>query len=112
MQTMWTILKRTVFWSYERGTWQYDLAVVAILVFVLLTPRRWFHDQPKPGPALASEAAMLITDDGVTKKYWIQPGALERGLSELRGRGLTVIQIESRTDAQGAVTGYQVQVKR
>ena len=25
---------RTVFWSYERGTWQYDLIVLAILAFI------------------------------------------------------------------------------
>jgi hypothetical protein len=38
---------RTVFWSYERGSWPYDLMVLAIIVFVLVTPRKWFHDQPR-----------------------------------------------------------------
>jgi hypothetical protein len=37
---------RTVFWSYERGTWQYDLIVLAILAFIFLTPRAWFRDRP------------------------------------------------------------------
>jgi len=39
-------LVRTVFWSYERGTWQYDLIVLAILAFIFLTPRAWFRDRP------------------------------------------------------------------
>jgi hypothetical protein len=112
MRTLWTILKRTVFWSYERGTWQFDLAVVAILVFVLLTPRRWFNDQPKPRPSSASDAPTLLVDDGATQKYWIQPGALERGVAQLHERGLTVVKIEPTADARGAVTGYQVHVKR
>jgi hypothetical protein len=36
----------TVFWSFERGTWPYDLMVIAILAFVFLTPRAWFQDRP------------------------------------------------------------------
>jgi hypothetical protein len=40
------IVVRSVFWAYERGSWQYDLIVLAILAFVLLTPRTWFNDRP------------------------------------------------------------------
>jgi len=39
-------VSRIFFWSYERGSWQYDLAVIAILVFVLLTPGRCFTINP------------------------------------------------------------------
>ena len=51
MRTIWRIFLRTVFWSFERGTWPYDIAVAVIVVFVLLSPRSWFHDQPPLGPA-------------------------------------------------------------
>lgn len=37
---------RTIFWAYERGTWQYDLMVLAILAFIFLSPRAWFQDRP------------------------------------------------------------------
>ena len=40
------IFVRSIFWSYERGTWQYDLIVLAILGFTFLTPRSWFNDRP------------------------------------------------------------------
>jgi hypothetical protein len=39
-------IRRTVFWSYERGTWQYDLIVLAILAFIFLSPHSWFNDRP------------------------------------------------------------------
>jgi hypothetical protein len=39
-------LARIFFWAYERGTWQYDLIVIAILAFIFLTPRSWFEDRP------------------------------------------------------------------
>jgi hypothetical protein len=40
------VVSRAVFWSYERGSWQYDIICGAILAFVVLTPRSWFHDRP------------------------------------------------------------------
>ena len=46
MRTVWRGLVRVVFWSYERGTWPYDLAVAVIVLFVLLSPRSWFDDRP------------------------------------------------------------------
>ena len=42
-------IKRTVFWAFERGTWQYDLMVLAILAFIFLSPRSWFDDRPTLG---------------------------------------------------------------
>jgi len=39
-------LARAAFWSYERGSWQYDLIVLAILAFIFLSPRSWFQDRP------------------------------------------------------------------
>ena len=41
------VTKRAIFWSYERGSWQYDIIVVLILAFIFLTPARWFHDRPR-----------------------------------------------------------------
>jgi len=47
---VWEKLKRgfvrAVFWSYERGSWQYDVIVLAILAFIFLIPRSWFQDRP------------------------------------------------------------------
>lgn len=40
------VISRSVFWAYERGTWQYDLIVIAILAFIFLSPRWWFNDRP------------------------------------------------------------------
>jgi hypothetical protein len=71
MRTIWRIFVRTVFWSFERGTWPYDLAVAVIVIFVLLSPRSWFHDQPPLGPG--PDAAMVQLRDadvsGGTRTY-------------------------------------------
>lgn len=39
--------RRLVFWDFPRASWQYDVVVALILLFVFATPREWFHDQPK-----------------------------------------------------------------
>jgi hypothetical protein len=40
------VVTRSIFWSYNRGSWQYDLIVIAILAFIFLSPRSWFNDRP------------------------------------------------------------------
>ncbi|MPY86701.1 MAG: hypothetical protein GEU99_02120 [Luteitalea sp.] len=46
-------LWRTLYWTYERATWQYDLMVIAILAFVWLTPPDWLGDPMARGTGLA-----------------------------------------------------------
>lgn len=43
------ILWNAFYWTYERATWQYDLMVLAILAFVLLTPPDWLNDPTASG---------------------------------------------------------------
>ncbi len=41
-------LKNVLLWSYERGTWQYDVLCLLILAFIFLTPSSWFN-RPSAG---------------------------------------------------------------
>ena len=47
-------LGSVVLWSYDRGTFPYDIMCAAILLFVFLAPGSLFHDQPAPTPAPAA----------------------------------------------------------
>jgi CDP-diacylglycerol--glycerol-3-phosphate 3-phosphatidyltransferase len=38
------IIWRGLFWTYERGSWQYDVMVILILAFIWLTSPRWLAD--------------------------------------------------------------------
>ena len=72
------ILARTFFWSYERGTWQYDVAVILILIFVLLTPHTWFRDQPQVGMPVDQQQVQLLlfSDDGHRQEYRVDARVL------------------------------------
>jgi hypothetical protein len=50
MKAFLSILKKIILWSYQRGSWQYDLLCILILVFIFLTPSEWFNPEPEPPP--------------------------------------------------------------
>ncbi len=63
-------LSRTIFWSYERGSWPYDVMVLTIIAFVLLTPRSWFHDRPQLADFGTSGVQLLSQDsEGKSRTY-------------------------------------------
>ena len=128
MGSLGRILSRTFFWSYERGTWQYDLAVILILIFVLLTPRSWFNDQPQVGIPAAPEHVELVSDQGHRQIYRVDArvlappeqtpalqndlhNALKKALPELRNGRFSITKIEPVRDEQGTVGAYEVEIR-
>src|SRR3984893_213901 len=125
------ILSRTFFWSYERGTWQYDVAVALVLVFVLLTPRGWFRDQPQVGLPAASDQVPLVLfsayghrqESRVDARVLAPPEqtpalqnelhqALQRALPDLHNGRFSIAKIEAIRDEQGTVIAYEVEIRR
>ena len=125
------LIARTFFWSYERGTWQYDVAVVLILIFVLLTPRVWFRDQPQVGmPANPEQVQLvLVSDGGHRQEYRVDARilappeqtpalqnelhqALQRALPDLRNGHFSITKIEAVRNENGTVIAYQVEIRR
>jgi hypothetical protein len=82
-------LKRFILWDYPRAGWQYDVMVGIILVFIFLTPREWFRDQPK-----ASDVVMVPADHG--SAFFIEPAALD-GTAEAQLSGKAADLIRART---------------
>jgi hypothetical protein len=127
MASLGRILSRTFFWSYERGTWQYDVAVVLILVFALLTPRSWFHDQPESGSPAGPGQVLLVAKEGNRQTYRVDSrilapptklalqndlhNALKEALPELNNGNFSISKIEPVRDEQGSVIAYQVEIK-
>ena len=123
------IFSRIFFWSYERGTWQYDVAVVAIVLFVLMTPPRWFHDQPEVGLPAAPGQFQLVSDGGNAQIYRVDArvlappiktpalendlhNMLQKSLPDLRSGRFAIAKIEAERDAQGTVIAYKVEIRR
>lgn len=123
---------RVIFWSYERGTWPYDVAVVVIVLFVLLTPRKLFHDQPQTGVQAGTSVQLLSEDAGSrTRTYRLDATALPpdkravkatpelerethdaigRSVDDLKGRTFHVLRIVPAFSSDGSVIYYDVTV--
>jgi hypothetical protein len=132
MRSLWRGIVNTIFWSYERGSWPYDLMVILIVIFVLLTPRAWFRDQPQP-VAVASSSITLLSDDALnqTKTYRISSSVfamekrtakptpelerethdlLGRNVSDLKDQTFQIVRIDPVRSDAGPVLFYDVTV--
>ena len=133
MNRIWRGIGRAVFWSYERGSWPYDVMVAVIVLFVLVTPRAWFHDQPQAGRPVTANVHMIAEDAAKrTRKYRLEAVALApdkrvgkptpelerethdvlgRTVGDLRGQSFEVVQIEPVLANEGSVQAYYVTVR-
>jgi hypothetical protein len=114
---LWGWLRPVLFWSYRRGSWQYDLIVVAILAFIFLTPRSLFNDQPRLPKVREVQA---LDDELRTQVFLVESAAVgDKAGDEITvavqdllrrriGRDLKVVETRPSTDAGGEVTGYLV----
>ncbi len=89
-------LKRFILWDYPRACWQYDLMVAIILVFIFLTPREWFRDQPR-----ASSIVMIPSEHG--SAFWIEPELLD-GVADFDRSARASGMIKQRTGAAHSIT--------
>jgi hypothetical protein len=125
-----SILSRIIFWSYERGTLPYDIAVAAIVVFVLLTPRGWFHDRPQMEPTKQEARAVLVADDekAGTQTFQVDPrllasplpktelehllhDAIRKNVPDLKGRQFTIVKTQAVLANDGTVVYFVVSIK-
>jgi hypothetical protein len=130
MRAFWRALGRIVFWSYERMTWQYDVMVALILAFLFLTPRHWFHDQPRP---VASVQLVSQNAASHTTTYRLGAGALvydrraahgtpeierrahdvlSNSVKDLKGTSFQVVRVDPKLATDGSVAYYDVTVQR
>jgi len=132
MRTLWRGIVRTVFWSYDRGSWPYDLMVVTIVLFVLLTPRSWFRDQPQTN-SLVSPGVQFLSEDAAQRTTSFRldasllapdkrtPSAtpelerethdiLSRNVDSLKGQTFQVVRIDPVLGDDGKVLNYDVTI--
>ncbi|OFW26719.1 MAG: hypothetical protein A3J28_10175 [Acidobacteria bacterium RIFCSPLOWO2_12_FULL_60_22] len=112
---------RGLFWTYERGTWQYDIMVALILLFIFLTPRGWFQD--KPVSPLPAADIVLLLNDPAQKVYQLRatllnakpPETVERSAQRVleihTGKSIAIVRVEPAKDSRGQVVSYAVWVR-
>jgi hypothetical protein len=91
-------LKKTLFWSYDRGSWQYDVMCVVILAFIFLAPNSLFSQRPHPQPLVVKRVEL----------GQIAPANLERELTvrleQKYGHAAKINRIETAEDSSGEIS--------
>ena len=88
MNLLLATLKKILFWSYDRGTWQYDILCVLILAFIFLSPNGLFKIK---NSKLASDT--VVSDTRSAQSDRTQPDWAPLDRSDL--------QIQSSADRTG-----------
>jgi hypothetical protein len=120
---VWRTIKSFIFWSYERGTVQYDVMVTLILLFVFFSPRLIdFNDRPvehNPG----STGVVVYPDGQGGLIYQVEAkavpasddasirAALLRVIEPISG-SVSISRYETTKDPRGRLIAYKVWVTR
>jgi hypothetical protein len=102
-----------VFWDFPRASWQYDVVVGLILIFIFVTPREWFHDQPKASSVIlmsslhGSNRVFIATDllaNVPDRERAVQAEKLIHGRT---GKSWHVVRVEPiRDEAEQEIKGF------
>jgi hypothetical protein len=115
------ILRSYFFWTYERGSFHYDVMVTLILAFIFLTPRVWnYGDRPQdeklapgsvlvktptPGDFVYEIPAAQIHGDGTLDAL------LQQDVVSISGP-VVIDRYEAVKEPHGKITFYRVWAHR
>jgi hypothetical protein len=123
MTGIWRTIRDYLFWSYERGTIQYDVMVTLILLFVFLSPRL-INFKDKPVERNPQSTGVVVTSDGQNGLvYQIEgravPSKDDAGIrAELRSiiepvsGEVSISKYEVVRDHSGHILSFKVWVRR
>ena len=123
MSAILRTIRNYVFWSYERGTFHYDIIVVLIVLFVLFSPRVINYND-KPVERVPHQTGVIVAPDGAGGFIYQVPAAavpgsspedvqtaLLRVIEPIAGE-VTIDRYEAVRDRAGKVESYKVWVRR
>ena len=121
---MMRLLQNYIFWSYERGSIQYDVMVTAIILFVVIGPRFIdFKDKPTKSVLLRS-SEVLVKSNGLSLVYEVRADELKDATTDEQRRAellrviapisgeVTLESYRAVVDTRGNIVAYDATVRR
>jgi hypothetical protein len=114
-------LKGYLFWTYDRGSFHYDVMVTLILAFIFIAPR-FIDFKDHPGEQLWHQSKPVVIAEG--KMYQVDASTVDaqdegmvranflRVIRPIAGAAVTVDRVEPVRDASGRITAYRAWVKK
>jgi hypothetical protein len=116
MSRVWRTIKGYLFWTYERGSFHYDVMVTLILAFIFITPY-YVNFKDKPTAHATHPKQIIVNADGqngfvyeissdqVTQSSDMK-AELVRALESTVGN-VVISRYESLRDARGRIIAYR-----
>jgi hypothetical protein len=121
MNSMARTIRGYIFWTYDRGSLQYDIMVTLILAFIFISPR-YINFNDKPIERTPHQSGVIVNPDGKDGFYYEIPASAVGNASDVEAALLRVIEpiagevrlIETRaiTNSSGKVVLYRVRVRK
>jgi hypothetical protein len=123
MSRVWRTIKGYLFWTYERGSFHYDVMVTVILLFIFLAPR-FINFKDQPAEHVGHQNSIVVTPDGSRGVvYQVDASAVDaqdegmvrqnfaRLLRPITGP-VHVERVEAVRDQAGHIVAYRAWVRR
>jgi hypothetical protein len=123
MSRAWRTIKGYLFWTYERGSFHYDVMVTVILLFIFIAPR-FINFKDQPAEHVEHQNGIVITqDDGRGFVYQVDAAQVDaqdehmvrqnfaRALKPVTGP-VTVDRVEAVRDGSGHIVAYRGWIRR
>ena len=106
MIKIWRTIRDFVLWSYERGTWQYDVMVTLILLFVFLSPS-WINFRDKPVERNPHPSGVVVTPEAGGGFIYQIEGAAVSGTDDVTIRQ-QLLRIVEPISGEVSITKYEI----
>jgi hypothetical protein len=122
MSRVWRTIKGYLFWTYERGSFHYDVMVTLILVFIFLAPR-FINFQDQPTEHLPHQTGLFFTEEGNQLIYQVDASIVDAQdeaavsknlvgvIQPISGR-VTIVSREALRDSSGHIVAYRAVVRK
>ena len=123
MSRIWRTIKGYLFWTYERGSFHYDVMVTVILLFIFIAPR-FIDFKDQPAEQVRHQNGIVVTqDDGHGMVYQVDASMVDaqdegmvrqnfaRVLAPVTGPA-KVERVEAVRDSSGRIVAYRAWVHR
>ncbi len=101
--------RRLILWDFPRASWQYDLVVGLILIFIFATPHGIFHDQPRASTVIMVGNNQVFLANEVLEKVPADQRATTAAniIHQRMGKNWHVSRVEPlRDQAEQEVKGF------
>ena len=97
-------IKKIIQWQHQRGTWQYDVFCLLIILFIFLTPKAWFDKKEH----LATQTARLIVK---AQDFSLEKNVMQKRVRELSGNeNAEILNWHEKKSADGEVF-YEIEIR-